>query len=612
MTTRTNLDQFRRNRAMLEAEIRNAGSTIRGTRCNCPSPKHRDEHPSAGIFADAKGVWRVMCHSCGFCGDVFDVRAAITGKPLAEVLRDMDKELRGTASNSEQMPDMASLAKRYNAAIRGEQRQALADGLSLSVDALLRLDVGWCKRDGAYSFPMCDAGGNVTGIRLRRGDNKFAERGGHDGLFVPAELVGNGPLCLPEGPTDCAALLDMGFDAIGRANNSARVTDELIAEYLSRNPRNEVWIITDADPAGSRAARATRTAADRLAARLAPIVGTAKVFSPPSPHKDVRAWRIAGATMDDVKALADATPSRGPARELHAMFAAEIDGTRRAIQFPWPLVSCGTQAQIPGTVTLIVGDPGSGKSLLLLESLMYWHNAGLKVAIFELEQTRAEHLKRALAQRVGAARLTNLEVVAANPDMAKAYLEEHATWLDSFGRCIFDAPSKPVTLDALLPWIEARAAEGARIIAIDPVTAAAASDRPWDDAQRFLQTVMPILDRYGASLLLVSHPRKGMHRAAGCTLDDLAGGAAWQRFAQCILWLERHDTSRNVKVLKFVDGLPVSHTEAINRTLRVMKARNGPGTGWQIAFNFDGKTLRFHERGAIVKAGSTTSIEADT
>jgi len=264
-------------------------------------------------------------------------------------------------------------------------------------------------------------------------------------------------------------------------------------------------------------------------------------------------------------------------------------------------VSRGTQALLPGHVTLICGDPGDGKTLWLLEALAYWHDQGIPVAIYELEQTRAYHLKRMLAQRVGASWLTDLEVVSARPDEVMALHSEHQGWLDAIGARMFEAPDTPVNLQSLTKWVEARAFAGARVICIDPVTAATTSDRPWDDAQRFLQTVKPILDRHGASLVLVTHPKKTKQKDKPSTLDDLAGGAAWQRFAQSILWMVRHDEPKTVTVKNIGSAMPIAEQDRINRTLRIMKARDGKGAGWQLGFDFDLQTLRFYERGAIVK-----------
>ena len=604
------IDQQRRDRAALEAEISVAGSNIRGSSCNCPHPEHDDADPSAAIYQAGDGAWRAKCYSCGWCGDVFDLRAVLQGRPLDDVLR----EARGDNGRAKPQPsrrDWLTIAKRAHANITADRLRALADSLGVSADALRRLRVGWitaaelsevntkCKADGCYTFPMRDGTGHVVGIRLRTADGfKYAIQDCTQGLHVPADLAGEGKLYIVEGPSDLAALLDMGFDGIGRPSNQGG--DEYIIDHIQRHAYEAATIITDNDTKAA-AAPTTQRAAEELASRLVPLVGAVRIIQPPKGFKDVRAWHNAGAGADDVEARADQARSRGPAGELGAMLQAEIDGTRRAIPWPWRLVTRGTQALLPGNVVILCGDPGDGKSLWLLEALAHWHDNGVPCAIYELEQTRAYHLKRALAQRVGASWLTDLEAVNARPDEAMAHHAEHEAWTDAIGRRMYDAPNEPIKLLALTEWIEARASEGARIIAIDPITAAETSERPWDDAQKFLHSVKPILDRHGASLVLVTHPKKGKQKGTPSTLDDLAGGAAWQRFAQCILWMQRHDDPKTVNVKRFGEAMPIPQAEQINRTLRVMKARDGCGAGWQLAFDFDPQTLRFHERGAIVK-----------
>lgn len=76
------------DRATLEHEIRNAGSTIKRSACNCPHPDHDDGKASASIHESKGGAWRVKCHGCGWLGDVYDLRAVLTGRPLDDVLRD--------------------------------------------------------------------------------------------------------------------------------------------------------------------------------------------------------------------------------------------------------------------------------------------------------------------------------------------------------------------------------------------------------------------------------------------------------------------------------------------------------------------------------------------
>ncbi|NOG53317.1 MAG: AAA family ATPase [Planctomycetes bacterium] len=496
---------------------------------------------------------------------------------------------------------LLTMAKQYAVAITDQQVSELAVALGVTARSLRRLRVGWCERSAAFSFPMRNAKGSIVGIRLRHAKSgaKFAETGGHDGLFIPTGLSGEGALVICEGPTDCCAVLDMGFDAIGRGNNNSRQSEEYITAFLTANPREEMWIVHDVDPSGSRAATQTVKAADRLASRLVPVVGAVRVFSPPAPYKDVRAWRNAGATMDDVDIAAYQAPSRGPSAELGAVLEAEISGQRQAIEWPWRFLTKGAQALIPGTVTIIAGESGATKSLWVLQALAHWFDLGIPFAIYELEESRHYHLRRALAQRVGASWLTNLNMVHERPDETRAIHFEHSAWEDRFARQIYDAPDKPVMLLSLVAWIEARLIEGARIVIVDPITAAVTSDMPWEDAQRFMQTVKPLLDRYGASLILLSH-RKSGNRRMPATLDDLAGGSAWQRFSQCILWIERHDNPKTVTLRRFED-YSLTDLDQITHTVRIMKCRNGIGAGWHLGYSFDPQTLRLDERGVIVR-----------
>jgi len=156
------IEQQRQDRAVLEAVIKATGSTIKGDACHCPHPDHPDRRESSSIYTGDDGASRVKCHACGFCGDVFDLRAALQGRDVADLLR----EARGSDSPQPRKitPDMLTIAKRYTSSITDGQLAALADRLGVAADILQRLRVGWCERDGAFSFPMRDAGEFVVRI----------------------------------------------------------------------------------------------------------------------------------------------------------------------------------------------------------------------------------------------------------------------------------------------------------------------------------------------------------------------------------------------------------------------------------------------------------------
>jgi hypothetical protein len=118
-------------------------------------------------------------------------------------------------------------------------------------------------------------------------------------------LSGEGWLLITEGPTDCAAAMDLGFDAIGRASCLTGVRD--VKVLLSRYPRKFVLIVADNDTPKMRSNGETfypgREGANILAKTIRPLAGIVRVAMPPE-HKDLWDWLKDGATHDDIINLA--------------------------------------------------------------------------------------------------------------------------------------------------------------------------------------------------------------------------------------------------------------------------------------------------------------------
>jgi hypothetical protein len=199
-------------------------------------------------------------------------------------------------------PDLAGMVERWRLLEDSPRLWRLADSLGVSVVTLRRLGVGWSTRYSAWTFSMSDAGGRIVGIRLRRPDGrKLSVKGGREGLFIPSGLPQASRLLITEGPSDCAALLDLRFAAIGRPSCLGGVRH--VINLVRRLAVPEAVIVADSDPPGRRGAHS-------LASVLAAYCTTVKVITPPTPHKDARAWKQAGATAGDVQAAIDAAPVR--------------------------------------------------------------------------------------------------------------------------------------------------------------------------------------------------------------------------------------------------------------------------------------------------------------
>lgn len=209
---------------------------------------------------------------------------------------------RRTISQAVRIMPHPKLAAECQAAVKRESLGRLADNLGLSVESLRRLGVGWSARHRGWTFPMSDASGRIVGVRLRlTSGRKLAVKGGHEGLFLPDGLEPGGRLLVAEGPTDTAALLDLGFAAIGRPSCTGGVRH--VVEMVRRVQPPEVVIVADQDEPGQQGA-------DRLVTTLAAYCPAARMIAPPYGIKDARAWKRAGATAADVQAAIDAAPVR--------------------------------------------------------------------------------------------------------------------------------------------------------------------------------------------------------------------------------------------------------------------------------------------------------------
>lgn len=175
--------------------------------------------------------------------------------------------------------------------------------LGVSIRSLERLQLGYNGQ--GYTFPMRDGREKIIGIRVRGNNGKWCIPGSRNGLFWPEGVYSGSdwPLVICEGPTDTAALLDLEFDAIGRPSCSGG--NEHVIEFL-RGRRRDVIIMSDNDEPKKRPDGSVwfpgQEGAAKLACLIKPYVRSVKVCHPPF-HKDIRAWKLAGATKPVVMAI---------------------------------------------------------------------------------------------------------------------------------------------------------------------------------------------------------------------------------------------------------------------------------------------------------------------
>lgn len=578
-----NAQTLRSSKSELLAALQKLGAeTSRPAAIRCPF--HDDSHPSSGVYEDA-GVWRFKCHGCGFLGDVFDVLAKLNN----------------------------SSSKLEYAKANGQEGATKLDHppatVYPSLDAITK-DFGNVEAVYTYTNPDTSAP-EMSVIRWRdtEGNKKFIQCHPTPAgwikqappkpwpIYNRKRVAGAPEVFVVEGEKCVHALQRAGYIATTNPGGAGK------AKYAdwSMLAGKTVYLWPDNDHANDKGVRTGIAHMRDVMRVLEEITPRPRIMwiDPDRlglPDKgDAADFLAAGRIMAEVINVAAST---GASAEVKQLIDDTASGRRRSIEWPWKPVGQKTRALLPQTITLLCGDPGSAKSFLLMQAAIHWHAKGLNVALLELEETRRWHMLRALAICSGAKMILDDEWVREHADEASFIAEEHEQFIDSFGQCVHEG-GETIDYDGVVKWIAARAESGCRIIAVDPITAVTPNEKPWIADGKFVREVKQIVDQFECSVILVTHPKKGGKGAS--MMEDMAGGAAYSRFSQTILWLEHHIPRKECTVqTNTAFGRTTDHIEA-DRTMKILKARNGDGTGMEMAFVFEGDKLSFNYCGVVVK-----------
>lgn len=607
------------DRGRLADALQIAGAKLRTASGAIVCPFHQDCTPSGSIYQHRDShAWRFKCHGCGFDGDFFDVSARHHGRAVGDVLKEMTAgsrtSYRPTPAKAASKPKMVYPSiEALQAAVAEQARATLEDTFQNRNPQTNAVEI--------IIFRLRDGGGKKTIRQARPVPGGFVQEAPPQPwpLFGRVAVAKTRPafVVVVEGENKVKSLAGAGVVGVC-GHGGALKAHHTDWTPLAGVPLVYLWPDHDAlDPeTGKRKGHEHMKQAGEILQKLEPaprlmwvdpeFLGLAEDGS------DVVDYLLeCGGDTKESKgeamrcALATAAPIGGSS-ELSDLLEDTIAGRRRAISFPFPYMTRVTRALMPGTVSCLCGDPGAGKSLFLLDMALWWHQQGIKIAIFMLEEDRAYHLNRALAQLAENAELTDPEYLRTHPEETRASYNSHSQTLDTLAPRIDAAPDSPPSYKTLIAWMRQRAQAGCRIIAIDPITAAAVSESPWIDDLNFIMDAKKIAREFACSIILTTHPRKGRKKGTG--LDDLSGGASFARLSQSVFWLIRHDKPKDVRV----SGPCGPFGTKINRTLRISKSRNGPGGGLDIAFIFNPRSLRFSEQGIIAGDDANDLPESET
>ena len=572
-----NKDTIRRDKSALIAALEQAGAKIKGNTVLCPF--HDDKRPSGGIY-EREGIWRYKCQSCGVGGDIFDIRAKIDGSTPAQAIRESlgIPKIPSRGSPLLTFPNVLTV-KEYLGKIAG---RIVGEYYYLEDFTIYR-----CEANEAKTYRPVHL--SDRGYILSFPPKPWP-------LYNLTALKEASIVIVSEGEKCADVLNRYGFTATTSAGGAKNAKNSDWTPLAGK--RVILWPDNDLD--GGRYMSDVRQILQSLTppARISVLDPSTLDLAEGEDVADfVSQLKVLGKQDAEITyALSEVFKTAkvvSVSTEVRQRFADITAGLYRAIDWPWDGISGLTRALLPGTVTLIVGNPGASKSFMVLQVFFFWMESGLHCSLYEVEEDKVFHLIRALAQKSGQANLTDTKWVRNNAAEVEQIITENQEFIDSFGRAIYANPDVQLTLTQLAGWVESRAKAGCRIIGIDPVTAGAREGDAWVADAKFLQSIKRTATDYRCSIILVTHPVK----AVGFPdLSQVAGSTAYQRFSQTILWLESHDIKES-KVKTALGTVPTNH----NRTVHILKARNGVGMGSKLAYQFDPDRLTLNELGFILR-----------
>lgn len=536
--------------------LESIGASFEADQCTCPY--HQDSNPSAGIFRDTKGHWRFRCFVCDLTYDYYDILAGRKGLDIGETLRNEPKEEREKHVYSDYEECLGDYTSSY----------VYTDTSGgLLVTKTRRFDVGKGRKTYRMITPY------YGGFIRQAPDPPWPLYN-----LQAMSLQPNKAVVVVEGEKCADALKELGILATTALSSTSTGQTDWTPLYGKK-----IVIWPDNDSVGQKYADAV----ERILMPHCPVTKVDPVPLGLGEKEDVVNYIERGHGSEDIRSVlneaAKHTPSEGVGQYIEGM----IDGSIRAMGWPWELLQQYSQALLPGTITVFCGPPGCSKSLLLMEALAHWIDNDVRCALYALEENKTFHLLRALAQRAGMSELTEPDWVRSNPEATRKAMAEHKAYLDRMGQFLYAQPMKQISLLEISAWMREQLDAGCRIVAVDPITAASRGKNIWEADEEFILMSKKLADEYKASIIFVTHPTK---QDATPYLGNLRGGAAYQQFVPNVFWLEK---TQGLRCAELTDGSMVR----VNRILHILKARNAKEmeTG-KLAYLMT-KGLKFQELG---------------
>ena len=168
-------------------------------------------------------------------------------------------------------------------------------------------------------------------------------------------------------------------------------------------------------------------------------------------------------------------------------------------------------------------------------------------------------------------------------------MRQNMDFINSYQEHLFTM-SENCTKKEVGDWVEEQC-KTRDLVIVDSLSVITAGKEVWIEDQLLMNQIKRAAKKNNSRVLLITHP-KNMQGKNLASMDNLAGGAAYQRLAQCILWLTGIDAGDYECLGSEGERLYLP----ANKMIKVMKMRNGfLKYGNEILYDFD--QFRFNESG---------------
>lgn len=288
--------------------------------------------------------------------------------------------------------------------------------------------------------------------------------------------------------------------------------------------------------------------------------------------------------------------ANAPVNFLNAHLEKVRKGEIQNLDIPFfPMLTEYGQMFQPGAQVLLYSQPGTGKTLFSGRIADEWALTGkVRVKRLLLESSLSFHLLRSLAQVSARTEVLKTKFHFENPEESKRIVEQYAETLNTLGQTMTTADhqsGKKITEwseTSIIQWIRKNAKDH-DVLIVDPISRIL-SGAVWEITNRITAEAEAIMQEFPhLCILWIHHPDAE---------NNISGGKGWTRFSSSIIEIVKLEEPQDFEV---ADMHGDSTTMAIERYIRIRKARSGEGMDYKLAIKLDPTDLTLKEIGRIIR-----------